>query len=398
MLSRRDLLKQGVAGLTAFLIPNAFPRRASAATSAPVLMMLYLRGGADGLNLVVPAGDPLYYSNRPHIQVPPGSELALDGFFGLNPALAPILPHFLSGELCIVHACGSPDPSRSHFDAQDFMDYGAPGNPTIRTGWLNRVLLSSGETDPVAAIGIGYHAPSLVGAAPSLTMAKLAAFTITGEFQSERRAALEGRYSLEPGSLLGAGALDAFAALDRITAIDRTTSVAYPAGSAVAASLRDAAALIKADIGVRFVTVAMGGWDHHASEVYVMDLTASDLANSLAAFYQDLGESSNATLTLCVSEFGRRVRENSQGTDHGRGGVMLALGGGVAGGRVITRDGWPGLAPEQLDRGQDLAVTTDFRDVFSEVLHRHMGLSIAQLGPVFPDFSVDPANFPGLYA
>jgi uncharacterized protein (DUF1501 family) len=397
MLSRRDLLKQGAAGLTAFLIPHGLARRASAATSAPVLVMLHLRGGADGLNLVVPAGDPLYYSNRPNIKVAPGSELALDGFFGLNPALGPIRPRFLSGELGIVHACGSPDPTRSHFDAQDFMDYGAPGNPAVRTGWLNRVLLSAGASDPVAAISVGYQAPSLAGSAPNLSMTKLADFVLTGEFQGQRRAALEGRYALEPGSLLGASALDAFAALDRIVAVDRTTSVAYPA-SAVAASLRDTAALIKADIGVRFVTVAMTGWDHHTSEVYSMGLVASDLANSLAAFYQDLGESSNATLTLCVSEFGRRVRDNGQGTDHGRAGMLLALGGGVAGGRVITRDGWPGLAPEQLDNGQDLAVTTDFRDVFSEALHRHMGLSIAQLTPVFPDFTVDPANFPGLYA
>jgi uncharacterized protein (DUF1501 family) len=397
MFSRRDFLKQGAAGLTAFLIPNGFARRASAATSVPVLVILHLRGGADGLNLVVPAGDPFYYSNRPQIRVPPGSELALDGFFGLNPALGPIQPRFLSGELCVVHACGSPDPSRSHFDAQDFMDYGAPGNPAVRTGWLDRVLLSSGESDPVAAISLGYQAPSLFGPAPNLSMAKLADFALTGEFQSQRRAALEGRYSLEPGSLLGGSALDAFAALDRIAAIDPTTSVAYP-GSTLASSLRDAAALIKADIGVRFLTVAMTGWDHHTSEVYNMGLVAADLANSLAAFYEDLGESSNATLTLCVSEFGRRVRENGLGTDHGRGSVMLALGGGVAGGRVITRNGWPGLAPEQLDRGQDLAVTTDFRDLFSEALHRHMGLPIADLASVFPDFSVDPSNFPGLYA
>ncbi len=146
------------------------------------------------------------------------------------------------------------------------------------------------------------------------------------------------------------------------------------------------------------MTVAMAGWDHHTSQNYTLGIVANDLANSLAAFYADLGESSNATLTLCVSEFGRRVRDNGMGTDHGRGGVMLALGGGVAGGRVITRNGWPGLAPEQLDNGQDLAVTTDFRDVFSEALHRHMGLSIAELAPVFPDFSVDPSNFPGLYA
>lgn len=397
MLSRRDFLKQGAAGFTAFLIPNVLARRASAATSAPVLVMLHLRGGADGLNLVVPAGDPLYYSNRPQVRVAPGSELALDGFFGLNPALGTIRPRFLSGEFCVVHACGSPDPSRSHFDAQDFMDYGAPGNPAVRTGWLNRVLLSSGAGDPVAAISLGYHAPSLVGPAPNLSMATLANFALTGDFQSERRAALEGRYSLEPGSLLGGSTLDAFAALDRMAAIDPTTSVAYP-GSALAASLRDAAALIKADIGVRIVTVAMAGWDHHTTENYTLGVVASDLANSLAAFYSDLGDRSNATLTLCVSEFGRRVRDNGGGTDHGRGGVMLALGGGVAGGRVITRNGWPGLAPEQLDNGQDLAVTTDFRDVFSEALHRHMGLSIAELAPVFPDFSVDPSNFPGLYA
>jgi uncharacterized protein (DUF1501 family) len=398
MLSRRDFLKRGAVGMTALLVPNGLARVASAATTAPVLVLLHLRGGADGLNLVVPAGDPFYYTNRPHVQVPPGSELPLDGFFGLNPVLGPLLPRFQNGELCIVHACGNPDPSRSHFEAQDTMDYGAPGNPSVRDGWLNRALLTSGATDPAAAISIACRTASLSGAARSLSIAKLSDFALGGEFQPQRRAALQARYALEPGTLLGAHALDAFEVLDRVAGVDPTTSVTYPAASDLAAALRDAAALIKADIGVRFITLETSGWDHHSAETYQMSVVAAELASCLDAFQQDLGDSAAATLTLCVTEFGRRVRENGAGTDHGRGSAMLALGGGVSGGRVLTRDGWPGLAPEQLDNGQDLAVTTDFREVFAEVLHRHVGLSLAELTPVFPGFSVDASNFPGLYA
>jgi uncharacterized protein (DUF1501 family) len=216
-------------------------------------------------------------------------------------------------------------------------------------------------------------------------------------YQIERRAALETRYDLMPETLLGSSVMDALSAIDVIAEVPTGTDVIYPQGSALGAALRDAAALIKAQIGVRVVAIDLGGWDHHTSELTRMQALGSDLASALAAFHADLETHSNRTLTLCMTEFGRRVEQNGGGgTDHGHGGIMLALGGGIAGGRVITKDNqWPGLAPEDRWMGQDLMVTTDFRDVFAEVLSRHMLLS--NVDPVFPDFSVDPWNFPGLF-
>jgi uncharacterized protein (DUF1501 family) len=357
---------------------------------APVLVALYLRGGADGLNLVIPHGDPFYYSARPTIQVPPGEELDLDGFFGLHPALADLLPLYQSGELAILHAAGSPDPTRSHFDAQDFMEKAAPGDKSIVDGWLNRYLVAAGGGDALAGISLSRTmVKAMLGPAPSLAFSAINAFRFTGAYQIERRAALETRYDLMPETVLGSSVMDALSAIDVITEVPTDTDVIYPQGSALGAALRDAAALVKAQIGVRVVAIDLGGWDHHTSEL-------TRLAAALAAFRADLGTHSNRTLTLCMTEFGRRVEQNGGGgTDHGHGGIMLALGGGIAGGRVITKDNqWPGLAPEDRWMGQDLMATTDFRDVFAEVLSRHMRLS--DVDPVFPDFSVDPWNFPGL--
>ncbi len=398
-LTRRDFLKTSAVSMTALLLPRGLAGRAQAALTDPVLVALYLRGGADGLTLVVPTGDPYYYSNRPTIQVPPGSELALDGFFGLNPALAPIHPLFQSGELAIVHASGSPDPSRSHFDCQDFMERCAPGNKSVLDGWLNRYLAIVGGGHAIAGISLKPStAKSMSGGASTLAFESIADFALTGNSVPERRAALESRYALLAGSLLGDTVSHALDALDVVGGVDTTTSVVYPAGE-LGPVLKDAAALVKADIGVKVLAVDLGGWDHHTDQSLRVADVGGELAAALAAFYQDLGAQSSRILTLCMTEFGRRVAENGGGgSDHGHGGIMLALGGGVAGGRVLVKNGaWPGLAPENLSMGQDLKATTDFRDIFAEALNRHLLLSVSQMAPVFPSFSVSSSNFPGLY-
>jgi uncharacterized protein (DUF1501 family) len=402
-LTRRAFLQTtGAAALSAFVLPRLGARRALAAERPPVLVALYLRGGADGLNLVVPVGDPLYFANRPTIAVPEGSTLALDGFFGLNPTLAPLAPLYATGALAFVHAVGSPDPSRSHFDCQDFMERAAPGNRTIVDGWLGRWLALAGGGRAIAGITLRHtRAKALQSAAPSLAFPSLGGFALSGNAVEERRAALEARYddvqAGAAGTLLGdAGAL-AFDAMDVLAGVDRTTSVVYPT-SELGAALADAAALIKADVGVRALAVDLGGWDHHTDTTARTGDVASDLAASLAAFHADLGAHAATTLTLAMTEFGRRVAENgTDGTDHGHGGVMLALGGGVAGGRVVVRGGWPGLAPDALHRGQDLAVTTDFRSVFAEALHRHLGVGTTDLAAILPGFAIDPGAFPGLW-
>jgi uncharacterized protein (DUF1501 family) len=396
-LTRRELLRSTAVGMTAFLLPR-WLRPAHAAGTDPVLVSIFQRGAADGLNTVVPTGDPYYYSSRPTIQVPAGTELPLDGFFGLNPAFADLHGLYQSGQLCFLHAAGSPDPSRSHFDAQDFMDRAAPGNKSIVDGWLNRYLAIAGGGQPIAGVSLSNAtSKQLAGPVQTLAFASIAGFTLTGSWATERRAALDVRYGLL-GSSLGNNVREAFEAIDLVDTVDTTTTVTYPAGQ-LGAALKDAAALIKGNIGVRVIALSIGGWDHHTNLVLQLGDLGTELSGCLKAFHDDLGSDLGRTLTLVMTEFGRRVDENGgDGTDHGHGGVMMAMGGGIAGGRVLVRDGtWPGLAPADRFIGQDLEVTTDFRDVFAEALNRHLGLSVSQMGSVFPSHSVSASRFPGLY-
>ena len=398
MLTRRSFLKTAATSCAAVLAPRVLlgGGAAHAAGTDPVLVMLFLRGGADGLNLVVPAGDPRYYEIRPTIAVPPGMELPVDGFFGLHPAFAPLLPRWQSGEMVAIHAAGIDPPTRSHFDAQDFIEYGAPYDKTVREGWLNRYLSAAGLGSPLDAVTIGTRqAKALAGPAKSLAIPSLAGFRMTGGFAASRRAAIEAIHAQSGGALAGV-AEDAMSVLDTVNGIDTTSSVAYPTDS-FAAGLRDLAALIKADVGVRIGAVDLGGWDHHNGENEALPRNVGSLAGGLAAFADDLGADLGRTVVLVATEFGRRAEQNGGGgSDHGAASAMFGLGGGVQGGQVLLRDGlWPGLLPQQLHNG-DLAVTTDFRDVFSEVLDRHMGL--ADLSSVFPGFTPDASRYPGLLA
>ena len=391
-------------GLSAFLLPRGV-RRAMASGHTPVLVALYLRGGADGLHLVVPAGDPAYYASRPTIQVPPGSELPLDGFFGLNPALAPLAPLYADGTLAFIHAAGSPDPSRSHFDCQDFMERATPGDRSRVDGWLARYLAVAGAGKSIAGITLrNTRAKSLQGPAPSLAFASLGAFALAGGHVDDRRAVLEERYAVVGEANAAARALRdsatlALDAIDLLASVDRATAVVYPA-SELGDAFKDAAALIKADIGVRAIALDLGGWDHHTDTILRTEDVGGDLAESLAAFVTDLGGAASTTLVLAMTEFGRRVAENGgRGSDHGHGGIMFAVGGGIRGGRVLLADGkWPGLAPDRLYRGQDLPVTTDFRSVYAEALERHLLVDRGDVATILPGFTVDPATFPGLYA
>ena len=397
-LSRRDFLKGAAVTAGALVLPAGLARPARAAGGEPVLVSIFLRGAADGLNLVVPHGDPRYYEIRPHIAVPKGTELDLDGFFGLHPALAPLLPIYQAGRLAVVHAFGSPDPTRSHFEGQDFMDRGAPGDFTVYDGWLNRYLQAVGAETSLSAVSIGNaKSLSLTGAAPSLSFSSLADFRLAGRFPTQRRAAVQQMYESVQATLLGRSAGELLEAVDQVAAIQNDSVVAYP-DTEFGRALRDVAALIRADLGVRVVAVNLGGWDHHETESDDMSWMAQALAEGLAAFDRDLGSAAGRTLVVTTTEFGRNAEENgSQGTDHGHGSVSFVLGGALHGGRVLLRDGrWPGLTKAQLFEGQDLAVTTDFRDLFAEVLHRHMGLSA--LAPVFPGHAVSQSRYPGLFS
>lgn len=394
-LDRRDFLRRSALGCVAFGLPALEMRRARAATSTdPVLVAIFLRGAADGLNLVVPERDRARYEQlRPTIKIPSNQLIPLSNAFGMHPGLAALRPLYDQGALAVVHATGSTHPTRSHFEAMDYMERAAPGKQA-GAGWLNNTLAALGGTaGPLQGIGFPREPLALSGDRPTFSAGGL---DVVGAVKGARRTALEAMFKGVAGGP-AANARRAFATVDELAQVNRATGVAYP-GSPFGSALKDAAALIKSGLPVRVIALELGGWDHHSDELPRMEGMARALAGGLAAFWQDLGPAERArTVALTMTEFGRTAAENgSGGTDHGHGSVMFALGGPVRGGRVVTK--WPGIGAAQLNEGRDLKVTTDFRDVFAELLHRHMGLRPAQQAGIFPDFTVRAADYPGLTA
>jgi uncharacterized protein (DUF1501 family) len=403
-VSRRGFLR--TAGLGGLTLPLWFPRVAfSAAPSAErdVLVCVFLRGGADALNLVVPFGDEDYYRSRTKLACrPPGSSgfaaLDLDGFFGFHPHLAPLAELYADGVLAVVHATGSPDLTHSHFDAMDFMERGTPGSKSIPTGWIGRHLatLDTGNDSPFRAVGMGAILPaSLRGPVPATALRSIAGFHLQGPpGQDAELARFQARLSsLYAGTAwLDRQARQAFDTVAALAAAHPGTyqpgnGARYPSGD-FGMALLQVAQLLKADVGLEVASVDLDGWDAHSGQGTTSGTMAdavAELAGGLAAFYTDLGDRMRRVTVVTLSEFGRRVKENSSGgTDHGHGGAMLLLGGGIRGGRVFGT--WPGLAPEQLIGPGDLAITTDYRTVLAEVLERRLGN--AMLGDVFPGFTV----------
>jgi uncharacterized protein (DUF1501 family) len=413
MMTRRELIQTGAVLATAYFLPSSARRALAGPANNNVLVGIFLRGGADPLNLVVPAFDSTYYVVRPDIAIAAGTELQLNGGdthgFGLFPLCTEMKQMYDSGELAVLHLAGSPDPSRSHFDAQDFMEKAAPGNKSITDGWLNRSLSVINNADPITGLSIS-DAPQLAlrGDTPNVAFSSINSFLVSGQYAAARRTALESYYLAQSGTL-AQGVNAALSAVDVIQSVDTSTSVIYP-DNKLGKALQDVAAIIKAEIGTKVVAVDLGGWDHHTNLSTQLgeiggedgDGKAVQLDGALRAFRDDLQSSGHlgSTLTLCMTEFGRRVAQNGgAGTDHGHGGVMFALGGGIAGGQLILKnDLWPGLTPDKLFNNEDLQVTTDFRDVFPEALFAHLGMSTGAMGPIFPGFSVNQSNFPGLYA
>ncbi|MEW6028762.1 MAG: DUF1501 domain-containing protein [Chloroflexota bacterium] len=410
-LSRRDVLKSATPALTAWMLAPVRPARLlprfavlspqGQAPRANVLVCVFLRGGMDGLNTVIPHGDPNYYDLRPSLGIPEptngdDSAIDLDGFFSLHPSLRPLKDVWDDDCLAVVHATGSPDPSHSHFDAMDYMERGTPGEKQIPTGWLARHLeLAAWQNgSPFRAVGFGTLLPSsLRGPIPSIALKSIADFHLGGRRQSPEleqfQAALMEMYA--NGSSLDDNA--AFT-MDAISMLESAASGEYvPSNNAVypesefGESLKQTAQLIKAEIGLEVAAVDLGGWDTHNAQGQLdgqMPALLADLGASLSAFYQDMGESMKNITVVTMSEFGRRAAENaSAGTDHGHGNLMLLMGKSLNGGRVYGQ--WPGLAPEQLASPGDLAITTDFRSVLGELLQKH--LLDPQVEQVFPNFS-----------
>lgn len=420
-ITRRYFLKS--AGLSLFgvgFVPS-FLRRTAFAMEGPkpgarkkILVAVFMRGAADGLNIVVPYGEKDYYKMRPTIAIAaPGkgndrSEAAidLDGFFGLHPRLDALKPIFDAGHLAIIEAAGSPSNSRSHFDAQDYMETATPDNDSTRDGWLNRYLQVSPEADttPFRAVAAAPRLPlTLQGRAGALAINNLQGFRLQLNPNRPEAASLAGAfqalYASSGDPLLTSTARETFSAAQTLQQIENSGYLAgnnavYPKG-AFGRHMQEVAQLIKANVGLEVAFVDIGGWDHHVQEGGVQGRLAGrlkELGDSLAAFHQDMGDRMADVVVLTMSEFGRTARENgNRGTDHGHANVMFALGGPVKGGKIYGK--WPGLRPHELNEDRDLALTTDFRDVFAEAVTEHLGTP--NPGGIFPGFSISPANFCG---
>ena len=412
MTTRRLFLKRsGLAFVGLGAAPGLLVRAAAAADGARrrrTLVVVLQRGAADALNIVVPHGERGYYDARRTIAIGEprrqgdASVLDLDGHFGLHPALEPLVPFWKDARLAVVHAIGSPDPTRSHFDAQDFLESGTPGRKATEDGWLNRHLQAEGASaSPVRAVAIAPTLPrTLQGKAPAVAMTSIREFGLRPAAGRAAARGFEDMYAAAVHDTLHATGEEAFEAMETLRAVDSSRlsdNVGARRGrGSLGEGLAQVAELVKAGLGVEVAFLETSGWDHHAAEGGATGQLAArlrDLGGSLAAFYRDLGPRGDDVVLVTLTEFGRTVRENgNRGTDHGHGSVALVLGGGVRGGRVHGR--WPGLGPSELYEGRDLAVTTDFRDLLGELLTRHMGAS--DLRAVFPGHACDAQRFPGV--
>lgn len=352
------------------------------------LVVVFLRGGADGLSLVAPVDDDGYYKARPRLAIEKSKAIPLDGFYGLNPLLKALEPAYRDGSLAIIQAAGSEDSTRSHFEAQDLMEHGG----IVAGGWLGRFLRrqSSAAVGPLSAVALGRSVPLCLRGAPAATVFQSLDDFSLGDNRAGLTSALARLYGFESGSLGDAGRHT----LDAVRRIDKLRQDPYHAEHGAdygqddfSAGLRQIARLIKARVGLQAASIDLQGWDSHFAQETVINPLMLRLARGLSAFYQDLGASMNRTTVVVMTEFGRRVEENSAfGTDHGRGSVMFVLGGGVRGGRVFGK--WPGLAREVLEGPGDVPVLQNYRDVLAPVLQRHgAGETLSR---IFPDFTLNP--------
>lgn len=425
-VSRRQFIRFGASGLGALaLTPPAFEhlfyRYVSAAETAVTqprkrLVVIFQRGAMDGLSAVMPYGDEHYRQLRPLLAVPPpktgdsAAALDLDGRFGLSPHLAPLLPLFQSGTLAVIHGVGSPDTTRSHFDAQDYMESATPGRKGTPDGWLNRYLQATPlpKASPFRAVSFTQLTPrTLEGKAPVIALDDIRAFELrAGGATGKVTSSFEEMYAQAAADTLHTTGQDTLEAIKFLKQANPSRfrpehGATYP-NSPLGQALRQVAQLIKANVGLEVAFTDCGGWDTHANQgapgqaFGQLNRLLRDFGTAIAAFVQDLGaEHLRDTVVLTMTEFGRTVRQNGAGgTDHGRASCMFIVGGGIRGGRVYGDV--PKLAPANLADGRDLPVTTDFRAVLAEVVVRHLGLAQAQ--PVFPGYSLQPKNFTGVLA
>ncbi len=402
MPSRRLFLKNSALAMFGVGSVPIWLSRAVYAKEAPgerkkILITIFQRGAVDGLNVVIPHGESAYYSLRPSIAIPrpdgtDGSAIDLDGRFGLHPALRSLKPLWDQKQLAIVEAVGSPDPTRSHFDAQDYMDSGTPGLKATYDGWLNRALRSQPHASPLRAVSLSPDLPrTLRGKNEALVVSNIGDFQVK---DAQVASTFESMYGTSVDQILHGTGRETFDAIKIMQSIQKTpyspaNNARYPNGR-LGQSLQQIARLIKANVGLEVAFTDVGGWDTHVNETGPQPHTGQlanllhDFGDALAAFSQDMGDRMADITLVTMSEFGRTAKENGdRGTDHGHANVMFVLGGQVRGGHVYGE--WPGLAREQLYEGRDLNVTTDFRTVLSELVSKQMGNR--RIASVFPGFN-----------
>ena len=408
-MHRRYFVKSGAVALVTMGLSPSFLRRTAMGMELPlaqkgkVLICLFQRGAADALNVVVPHGERAYYQLRPNIAIPQPLRAAggtgaidLDGFFGLHPALAPLKPLWDSGLLAPIHAVGSPSTTRSHFDAQDYMESGTPDAKGTTDGWLNRYLATSGTCEqcaptPFRAVSMTPQTPRILeGSAPAVAMNSLDEFAVRSA-GGDQVARLEALYRTGSADLIHGTGQEMFEAVKMLKAADPQqyepqNGADYPK-SQFGQRLKQIAQLIKSKVGLEIAFADVGGWDTHVNQGGATGQLAQrldDFAHSIAALTTDLGDGMQDVVILTMSEFGRMARQNGNGgTDHGHAGAMFVIGGPVHGKKVYGR--WPGLEPQQLYEGRDLALTTDFRTVFSEIAVGHLGAT--NTSAMFPGFN-----------
>jgi uncharacterized protein (DUF1501 family) len=418
-MDRRYFLKASGIGLASFGLMTAAPdflhQFANAQTltdksgKKKILITIFQRGAVDGLNVVVPYGESEYYNLRSTIAIPkPGQTdgaINLDGYFGLHPSLKPLEKFWQNKQLAVIHSSGSPDNTRSHFDAQDYMESATPGVKSTRDGWLNRILQTSGTNgaSPFRAVAMTPQTPrSLMGRSSAIAMTNLGDFAINaGAYTQSVQGGFEGIYQQQVNakdSLSGTGK-ETFEAVNYLKKANPAqykpeNGAVYP-NNAFGRSLLQIAQLIKANVGLEIAFAEVGGWDTHFNQGGSRGQLANllrDFGAGITALATDLGQKMDDVVILTMSEFGRTARQNGTGgTDHGHANAMFVLGNSIKGGKVYGE--WSGLSNDKLNEGRDLAVTTDFRDVFGEIAYKHLGDK--NLDKVFPGYQSNPSKFRG---
>jgi uncharacterized protein (DUF1501 family) len=407
-LHKGALAVAGTAAIPSFLVRSVMAEASS--NSRRRLVVVFQRGAADGLNIVVPYREKNYYKMRPSIAIPENQVLDLDGFFGLHPSLSAFQPLYQQGHLAIVHAAGSPDTTRSHFDAQDYMESGTPGVKSTQDGWLNRALQAEDMRHRCAgtceqhtafrALALGADVPrTLAGKIPAIALNNVNGFTVAGRgpTPSPAASAFEAMYADSGDRILHSAGDETFDAVKMLRAANPAQympgpGVSYP-NSEFGNNMKQIAQLLKANLGVEVAFTDVNGWDTHQNQGSVNGQLANrlgDFSASIAAFWRDMGDDAGDITLVTMSEFGRTAHENGTGgTDHGHANAMFVLGGNVKGGKVYGK--WPGLDNDQLNEGRDLVLTTDFRQVLGEVVSQTLGAS--NLEVIFPGASLSPNRF-----